>query len=75
MAAAGVLGVSGTKGKSTTAALAAHLARAAGVRVALAGNIGAPVLDLLDGEKAQLTVAGALQLPDRGPRAAVRRSH
>jgi UDP-N-acetylmuramoyl-L-alanine---L-glutamate ligase len=53
---AGVLGVSGTKGKSTSAALAAHLARAAGLRVALAGNVGAPALDLLDGEPAQLVV-------------------
>jgi len=53
---AGVLGVTGTKGKSTTAALAAHLARAAGASVALAGNIGAPALDLLDAEPARLTV-------------------
>ncbi len=43
----GVLAITGTKGKSTTAALAAHLAGRAGVDVALAGNIGAPALDLL----------------------------
>ncbi len=45
----GVIGVTGTKGKSTTAALAHHLARAAGARAELAGNIGRPALDLLDG--------------------------
>jgi UDP-N-acetylmuramoyl-L-alanine---L-glutamate ligase len=46
---AGVIGITGTKGKSTTAMLTAHLARAAGRRVELAGNIGTPALDLLDG--------------------------
>jgi UDP-N-acetylmuramoyl-L-alanine---L-glutamate ligase len=53
---AGVLAVSGTKGKSTTAALIAHLAAAAGTNVALAGNIGVPALELLDADPAQLTV-------------------
>lgn len=43
-----VIGITGTKGKSTTSALAAHLARAAGLSVSLAGNIGVPALDLLD---------------------------
>lgn len=38
--------VTGTKGKSTTAALLAHLLRRAGQRVALAGNVGLPLLDL-----------------------------
>ena len=41
--------VTGTKGKSTTTALLAHLLRAGGHRTALAGNIGLPLLDLLDG--------------------------
>jgi len=40
--------VTGTKGKSTTTALVAHLLRAAGKRTALAGNIGLPLLELLD---------------------------
>jgi UDP-N-acetylmuramoylalanine--D-glutamate ligase len=40
--------VTGTKGKSTTSSLLAHLLRAAGVRTALAGNIGLPLLELLD---------------------------
>ncbi len=51
-----VMAVTGTKGKSTTAALAHHLARAAGCTAALAGNIGVPALDLLDSEPAQVTV-------------------
>jgi UDP-N-acetylmuramoyl-L-alanine---L-glutamate ligase len=53
---AGVIGVTGTKGKSTTAALAFHLARATGRSAQLAGNIGVPALDLLDAEPAQVTV-------------------
>ena len=52
----GVIGVTGTKGKSTTAALVSHLARAAGKTAQLAGNIGVPALDLLDAERAQVTV-------------------
>ena len=40
--------VTGTKGKSTTTALVAHLLRAGGHRTALAGNIGLPLLELLD---------------------------
>jgi UDP-N-acetylmuramoyl-L-alanine---L-glutamate ligase len=42
--------VTGTKGKSTTSALIAHLARSLGVRTALAGNIGLPLLEVEDGE-------------------------
>ncbi|HEY4809453.1 MAG TPA: UDP-N-acetylmuramoyl-L-alanine--D-glutamate ligase [Solirubrobacteraceae bacterium] len=53
---AGVVGVTGTKGKSTTAALIAHLARAAGRSAEFAGNIGVPALDLLDREPAEVTV-------------------
>ena len=40
--------VTGTKGKSTVAALIAHILRKGGLRVALAGNIGLPLLELLD---------------------------
>lgn len=66
-----VLAVTGTKGKSTTSALIAHLARALGVRTALAGNIGLPLLELVEAQ-AELWVielssfqtreAGALEL-------------
>jgi len=40
--------VSGTMGKSTTAALIAHLLQAAGVATCLAGNIGRPMLACAD---------------------------
>lgn len=42
-----VVCVTGTKGKSTTTSLLAHLLRAGGHRTALAGNIGLPLLELL----------------------------
>jgi UDP-N-acetylmuramoyl-L-alanine---L-glutamate ligase len=51
-----VIGVTGTKGKSTTAALACHLARAGGRGAELAGNIGRPALDLLDADSDVLAV-------------------
>ncbi len=44
--------VTGTKGKSTVAALIAHLLRQKGLRIALAGNIGLPLLELLDPPRA-----------------------
>lgn len=40
--------VTGTKGKSSTTAMLAHLLRAAGRRVVLAGNIGLPLLEVAD---------------------------
>lgn len=52
---ANTIAVTGTKGKSTTSALIAHLARSLGVRTALAGNIGLPLLEL-DGQTADLWV-------------------
>ena len=44
--------VTGTKGKSTTTALLAHLLRAGGHRTALVGNIGMPLLEALDPQPA-----------------------
>ncbi|SDQ94942.1 UDP-N-acetylmuramoylalanine--D-glutamate ligase [Pseudoxanthomonas sp. CF385] len=44
--------VTGTKGKSTTTSLLAHLLRAAGKRTVLAGNIGLPMLEVLDPQPA-----------------------
>ena len=73
--AAGVIGVTGTKGKSTTAALAFHLARAGGHSAHLAGNIGVPALDLLDLEPAEVTVVelSSFQIADldSGPEVAL----
>ncbi|MBK7658950.1 MAG: UDP-N-acetylmuramoyl-L-alanine--D-glutamate ligase [Betaproteobacteria bacterium] len=42
-----VIGVTGTNGKSTVTALAGAMARAAGRRTVVAGNIGRPVLEAL----------------------------
>lgn len=44
--------VTGTKGKSTTTSLLAHLLRAGGHRTGLAGNIGLPLLEVLDPQPA-----------------------
>jgi UDP-N-acetylmuramoyl-L-alanine---L-glutamate ligase len=71
----GVIGVTGTKGKSTTSTLAVHLARAVGVNAELAGNIGVPALDLLDGPGTSLSVVelSSYQIADLeiGPQVAV----
>ncbi|MBM3557837.1 MAG: UDP-N-acetylmuramoyl-L-alanine--D-glutamate ligase, partial [Alphaproteobacteria bacterium] len=45
---AGLVGVTGTNGKSTTTALIGHILATAGRRVAVGGNIGTPVFDLPD---------------------------
>jgi UDP-N-acetylmuramoylalanine--D-glutamate ligase len=63
-----VIAVTGTKGKSTTTALVAHLARSLRVRTALAGNIGMPLLELLD-QSAELWAIelSSFQTGDAGP--------
>lgn len=43
---AGFIGITGTNGKSTTTALIGHILAAAGVPVAVGGNLGTPVLAL-----------------------------
>jgi UDP-N-acetylmuramoylalanine--D-glutamate ligase len=61
----GVLGVTGTKGKSTIASLVAHLVRAAGRPVQLAGNIGRPALELLEhGDELAVVELSSYQIAD-----------
>ncbi len=47
-ARAPVIGITGTNGKSTVTVLVGELLAAAGLRVAVGGNLGLPALDLLD---------------------------
>ncbi len=46
-----ILGITGTKGKSTISSLVDHLLRAAGMHSVLCGNIGKPMIDYLDEAK------------------------
>ncbi len=59
-----VIGVTGTKGKSTTATVIAHLLSQV-TATELAGNIGRPVIELLDLPLETWVVCRALELPDR----------
>lgn len=43
------IGITGTKGKSTTSSLLGHLMQAVGMDVVVGGNIGIPLLDLPEG--------------------------
>jgi UDP-N-acetylmuramoylalanine--D-glutamate ligase len=54
-AQAPVVGITGSNGKSTVTTLLGEMARAAGLRVAVGGNLGTPALDLL-GDDVQLYV-------------------
>ena len=70
-----VIGVTATKGKSTTASLIAHLVLNAGRPAQLGGNIGQPALDLLDTDERDLAVIelSSYQIADLtvGPEVAV----
>ncbi len=60
-----VIGITGSKGKSTTASLLAHLLRHAGHQVELAGNIGVPMLDHLETRASVMVVElSSYQLAD-----------
>lgn len=43
-----VVGITGSNGKSTVTTLLAEMAKCAGINVAVGGNIGIPVLDIVD---------------------------
>ena len=47
---AATIGVTGTKGKSTTASFLGHLLQQVGVDAVVAGNIGTPLSDLSPGD-------------------------
>lgn len=49
-AKAPVIGITGSNGKSTVTTLVGEMARAAGIKVAVGGNLGTPALDLLPEE-------------------------
>jgi UDP-N-acetylmuramoylalanine--D-glutamate ligase len=51
------IAVTGTKGKSTTASLIAHILTRLGQRVALAGNIGVPVTEITNADYAVIEVS------------------
>lgn len=51
-----IVGVTGTKGKSTTASLIYECLKAGGKKVKLVGNIGVPVLDQLLGKENESTI-------------------
>ena len=51
------IAVTGTKGKSTTASLIAHILTRLGRQVALAGNIGVPVTEIADADYAVIEVS------------------
>ena len=44
-----VIGISGSKGKSTSVSMLFHMLRRLGKNVALGGNIGKPLIELIDG--------------------------
>lgn len=61
-----IIGVTGTKGKTTTASLLAHTLKAAGLPVMLVGNVGVPMLSAIDasGETIFVTELSSYMLAD-----------
>lgn len=51
-----IIGITGTKGKSTTSSLMYHVLKTAGLDTVFAGNIGIPVFDIADEIKAGTVV-------------------
>ena len=45
-----IIGISGSKGKSTSVSAMHHMLSALGYKVGLGGNIGRPIIELLDGD-------------------------
>ena len=45
-----VIGITGSKGKSTSVSMLFHMLKGLGLNVALGGNIGKPLVELIDGE-------------------------
>lgn len=71
-----VIGVTGTKGKSTTSSLIYHLLKESGNDVILAGNIGIPILDCVSDINERTIVvyelsAHQLQFINRSPRVGI----
>ena len=71
-----LVAVTGTKGKSTTAAMTAHVLRAVGVDVALCGNIGRTPLTGVDGPDQTVVIElSSYQLADLRRGGPDRRAH
>jgi UDP-N-acetylmuramoylalanine--D-glutamate ligase len=51
-----VVAITGSNGKSTVTTLVGEMAKAAGIKVRVGGNLGTPALDLLEGEAPDLYV-------------------
>ena len=71
-----VIGITGTKGKSTTSTLIYHLLKESGNDVILAGNIGIPILDCVDDINERTIVvyelsAHQLQFINKSPRVGI----
>ena len=74
-----VIGITGTKGKSTTSTLIYHLLKESGNDVILAGNIGIPILDCVDDINERTIVvyelsAHQLQFINKSPRVGILRN-